>query len=184
MLGFSLRCPSRRNTVVVAVACALLALSQSTNLYTFWEGRVGTFGQAFAMTLPTWALMAACAPLIAWLARTYTFAPHNRARSAAVHVVAGLIFALVHNASLTLIYSLLLAHLTPALDNFAVRFRITLAYHFYQDVLAYGVLLATFLALATGREALALIGEALPDLVFLDVQMPGIDGFEVLDRVA
>ena len=37
---------------------------------------------------------------------------------------------------------------------------------------------------ATGREALALIGEALPDLVFLDVQMPGIDGFEVLDRVA
>src|SRR6185503_6474754 len=37
---------------------------------------------------------------------------------------------------------------------------------------------------ATGREALAVIGEALPDLVFLDVQMPGIDGFEVLDRVA
>jgi chemotaxis response regulator CheB len=37
---------------------------------------------------------------------------------------------------------------------------------------------------ATGREAVALIGEALPDLVFLDVQMPGMDGFEVLDRVA
>jgi two-component system, LytTR family, response regulator len=37
---------------------------------------------------------------------------------------------------------------------------------------------------ATGREAVALIGEALPDLLFLDVQMPGMDGFEVLDRVA
>jgi two-component system LytT family response regulator len=36
----------------------------------------------------------------------------------------------------------------------------------------------------TGREAVALIGEALPNLVFLDVQMPGMDGFEVLDRVA
>ena len=36
----------------------------------------------------------------------------------------------------------------------------------------------------TGRKAVALIGEALPDLVFLDVQMPGMDGFEVLDRVA
>src|SRR6185503_7693315 len=37
---------------------------------------------------------------------------------------------------------------------------------------------------ATGREAVALIGETLPDLVFLDVQMPGMDGFEVLDRVS
>ena len=37
---------------------------------------------------------------------------------------------------------------------------------------------------ATGRKAVALIGETLPDLVFLDVQMPGMDGFEVLDRVA
>src|SRR4029077_2862769 len=36
----------------------------------------------------------------------------------------------------------------------------------------------------TGRKAVALIGEAMPDLVFLDVQMPGMDGFEVLDRVA
>ena len=36
----------------------------------------------------------------------------------------------------------------------------------------------------TGREAVALISEALPDVVFLDVQMPGMDGFEVLDRVA
>jgi two-component system LytT family response regulator len=37
---------------------------------------------------------------------------------------------------------------------------------------------------ATSRKAVALIGEAQPDLVFLDVQMPEMDGFEVLDRVA
>ncbi len=37
---------------------------------------------------------------------------------------------------------------------------------------------------ASGNEAVALIAKALPDVVFLDVQMPGIDGFEVLDRVA
>ena len=36
----------------------------------------------------------------------------------------------------------------------------------------------------TGREAVALIGEAQPDVVFLDVQMPGMDGFGVLDQVA
>ena len=35
-----------------------------------------------------------------------------------------------------------------------------------------------------GREALAAIAEQRPDLVFLDVQMPGMDGFEVLRRLA
>ena len=34
-----------------------------------------------------------------------------------------------------------------------------------------------------GREALKLIDEHEPDLVFLDIQMPGIDGFEVLRRL-
>jgi hypothetical protein len=93
------------------------------------------------------ALVAACVPAIAWLARKYTFAPPDRPRSATVHVVAGLVFAFVHNTTLTLIYVLLLAPDAPALDTFGGRFRTTLAYHFYQDALAYGALLATFLAL-------------------------------------
>jgi two-component system LytT family sensor kinase len=143
----SLRCPRVRNTVVVGVACTLMALSQSSNMYTFWQGQHGPWTLALAITLPTWTLMAAFAPLIAWLARTYTFAPRDRARSAAIHVVAGLLFALVHSASMTLIYVSLLAPDAPALDTFSERFRVTLAYHFYQDALAYGVLLATFLAL-------------------------------------
>jgi two-component system LytT family response regulator len=35
----------------------------------------------------------------------------------------------------------------------------------------------------TGREALEAIHEQAPDLVFLDVQMPGLDGFDVLERL-
>jgi two-component system, LytTR family, response regulator len=35
-----------------------------------------------------------------------------------------------------------------------------------------------------GPQAVEMIGVLLPDLVFLDVQMPEMDGFEVLDRVA
>lgn len=36
---------------------------------------------------------------------------------------------------------------------------------------------------ATGREAVAAIKRDRPDVVFLDVQMPGLDGFEVLDAL-
>jgi len=34
-----------------------------------------------------------------------------------------------------------------------------------------------------GREAVEAINEQAPDLVFLDVQMPGLDGFDVLERI-
>jgi two-component system LytT family response regulator len=36
---------------------------------------------------------------------------------------------------------------------------------------------------ANGVEAVTAIGEQAPDVVFLDVQMPGLDGFGVIDRV-
>jgi two-component system LytT family response regulator len=35
----------------------------------------------------------------------------------------------------------------------------------------------------TGREAVAAIKRSRPDLVFLDIQMPGLDGFAVLDAI-
>jgi sensor histidine kinase YesM len=88
-----------------------------------------------------------CWPLFVWLARRYTFGPQSRAKSAAIHVAAGLVFALVHNSSLTFVYVLLLVPNAPAFREFGGYFRTTLAYLFYQDVLAYGALLATYLAL-------------------------------------
>jgi two-component system LytT family response regulator len=36
---------------------------------------------------------------------------------------------------------------------------------------------------ANGFEAVKVIGETRPDLVFLDVQMPKLDGFEVLELI-
>jgi two-component system LytT family response regulator len=36
---------------------------------------------------------------------------------------------------------------------------------------------------ANGEEALAAVAEHQPDLMFLDIQMPGMDGFEVVERL-
>ena len=38
-------------------------------------------------------------------------------------------------------------------------------------------------ACGTGRQAVSAINEHAPDLVFLDVQMPGLDGFDVIERL-
>src|SRR5512142_1136566 len=59
-------------------------------------------------------------------------------------------------------------------DEAAIRdsLRMTLEYEGYD-----------FLGAATGQEGLALAEREAPDLVLLDVKMPGMDGLEVLDRL-
>ena len=59
-------------------------------------------------------------------------------------------------------------------DDSAIRssLRMTLEYEGYECVLA-----------ATGQEGLSLLEREAPDLVLLDVKMPGMDGIEVLERI-
>ena len=59
-------------------------------------------------------------------------------------------------------------------DEAAIRdsLRMTLEYEGYE-----------FIGAATGQEGLALAERDTPDLVLLDVKMPGMDGLEVLDRL-
>src|SRR5207253_8898981 len=59
-------------------------------------------------------------------------------------------------------------------DEAAIRdsLRMTIEYEGYD-----------FLGAATGQEGIALVERESPDLVLLDVKMPGMDGLEVLDRL-
>jgi two-component system nitrogen regulation response regulator NtrX len=59
-------------------------------------------------------------------------------------------------------------------DELAIRdsLRMTLEYAGYE-----------FIGAATGQEGLALADRESPDLVLLDIKMPGMDGLEVLDRL-
>src|SRR6476620_6064744 len=59
-------------------------------------------------------------------------------------------------------------------DEAAIRdsLRMTLEYEGYECILA-----------ATRQEGLTLAEREAPDLVLLDVKMPGMDGLEVLDRL-
>src|SRR5262249_37240024 len=59
-------------------------------------------------------------------------------------------------------------------DEAAIRdsLRMTLEYEGYE-----------FVGAATGQEGLAMVERESPDLVLVDVKMPGMDGLEVLDRV-
>ena len=59
-------------------------------------------------------------------------------------------------------------------DESAIRdsLRMTLEYEGYE-----------FIGAATGQEGLALAERDAPDLVLLDVKMPGMDGIEVLERL-
>ena len=59
-------------------------------------------------------------------------------------------------------------------DEAAIResLRMTLEYEGYE-----------FIGAATGQEGLALVEREAPELVLLDVKMPGMDGLEVLDRL-
>jgi two-component system nitrogen regulation response regulator NtrX len=59
-------------------------------------------------------------------------------------------------------------------DEVAIRdsLRMTLEYEGYE-----------FIGAATGQEGLALVEREAPDLVLLDVKMPGMDGIEVLERL-
>src|SRR6476646_8643224 len=59
-------------------------------------------------------------------------------------------------------------------DEAAIRdsLRMTLEYEGYE-----------FIGAATGQEGLALVEREAPDMVLLDVKMPGMDGLEVLERL-
>src|SRR5471032_2915233 len=133
-----------RTTVAVTIGCGVLALSQATNIHVNFQGR-RTWLFSLALTLPSWLIMAATAPIFTRIARRFSFAPRRWAESAVVHLAAGLGFAVVHLALISVFYNL--AAGLPTRDRFVRAFWVAFHYLFYQDMLAYGAIIGMYLAL-------------------------------------
>ena len=140
----ALRGRTLKSNAVVVIACAVLALSQTTNLHTFYRGN-RTWFFALAVTLPPWLLTAAAAPLISALARNFSFAPRHAARSAVVHAAAGLAFSLAHVALVGMAYIVLTNDFVWA--RILRSLHVSFSYLFYQDALAYAAIVGICTAL-------------------------------------
>jgi two-component system, LytTR family, sensor kinase len=138
------------HTAGVVAGCSVLALSEALNVYAMRRGiyvsRQSPRPSAVAMTWPSWLLMALTAPAIVWLVRRYAFAGRNWVRSAVVHALVGVVFAVTHLAVMSVIY-LVLDSQAIVWANFARVFMVCFRFLFYLEVLTYWTIVGIYLVL-------------------------------------
>ncbi|MGQ0649776.1 MAG: sensor histidine kinase [Gemmatimonadaceae bacterium] len=96
-----------RRAVLMAVgACVLVGVLETAKDLTFAAiaGRERALSAALRAQMPWWILWMAFMPAVLWLARRFRFDNHRWPRSAAVHVVLGLLIALSHGVLFSLVF--------------------------------------------------------------------------------
>ncbi len=136
-----------RNTFLIGVGCSVaLALIQSINVYWFRMAQPNPrFGWllTFALTLPSWLVIAVAAPVVVAAARRYSFEPRNRLASVAVHLGLSVSFGLAHLAVMSATYAL--ARANPVTWDVLQRyFGVAFRYLFLWEILSYWAIVGIY----------------------------------------
>ncbi len=146
------------HVIVVGLAVSvLLALVQTTSIHLIRQtSLIGSayprpWSLTFALTLPSWLIIALATPGIVLVARRYSFESNRRLLSGAVHTAVSIVFALAHLAAMSLTYSLFATYKlfaeTIRTVEFWPIFGITLRNLFFLEIGAYWSIVGIYLVL-------------------------------------
>ncbi|HYV96741.1 MAG TPA: histidine kinase [Gemmatimonadaceae bacterium] len=156
------RASERRRLLAVAAVIWLgcgLAQSVQSLLFARATGRAWSFGPALVSGMPWWISWMLFTPLIAWIARRFTFAPGARWRSVAAHVVAGTAIASVHLALTGSAYWFTTARVAGPATSLGNQVQRFFGNYFLEALVTYAAVAGAFVAIDFARgmrdEALA-----------------------------
>ena len=127
----------------------MLALAQTTTIHLMSAASDGPWPWTltFAMTLPSWLVIAAASPFMIWAACRFSFEPRNRTASIAVHSLLSLVFGLVHLGCDERDLLLLLAALPRPARTWPAVFGVAFRNLFLLEMLAYWAIVGIYLVL-------------------------------------
>jgi two-component system, LytTR family, sensor kinase len=137
--------------VLIAVTC--IGLLEGAQVYagTSAIGRPVSWARALASTMPSWYVMAALMPGILWVASRFRLEPGRWRLSLLVHVVAAIVFALLHIGLASWISDYVLVANGPMPWSFRVNLSRLLAIYFMVELVTYFALVGGYFAYEYGR---------------------------------
>ncbi len=148
--------------VLIGLACCvLIAMAQATTVHLFRNTPAPVLLPwlvTFSLTLPSWLIIGAAAPLVIAAARRFSFEPGHRAASVAVHAALGLTCGLAHVLVMTTVYYFFWTGSGGGTARtFSGYFATAFRYQFLFDVLMYWAIVGGYLVVhfATLKRTLA-----------------------------
>ena len=141
----------RKLWLILLVASTCVGIVEAAQVYTAALATASPYSwrQAFAMTMPSWYILAALFPMIVLLSHQFTLGQRQWRRALLVHIAAAVAFSFVHIAGSTWLSRELLG--VAAINPFASMLTAQLGIYFVVDVLTYFALVGGYHAYEYAR---------------------------------